>query len=317
MSLRRAGLGPALLLAAALAGGCASFVPPQTAALREAAPAELRQPVELHAVPFFPQTAYHCGPAALATALGAAGLKADPALLGEQIFLPSRQGTLQLEMLGGARRHGALAMRIPGELDALLREVSAGRPVVVLLNLSLPIRPLWHYAVVVGHDLVRGELVLRSGTTEREVMSLRTFEHTWARSGHWAFVAVPPGELARTVTEREATAATVAFERVAPPADAVRAYRAALARWPGSLTLAMGLGSALHAQGLTADAAAVLEAAARQHDSAAAWNNLARLRSLLGERDAARDAAERALARAEAAEPQWREAAQATRAALR
>lgn len=315
MSRRRAGLGAALL-AMALAGGCASFVPPQTAALQEAPPAALMQPVELASVPFFEQAEHHCGPAALASALGALGLRADPARLGEEIFLPARQGTLQLEMLAGTRRHGALAMRIPGQLESVLSEVSAGRPVVVLLNLSLPFEPLWHYAVVIGHDLSRGVLVLRSGTTERHEMALRTFEHTWARSGHWAFVAVEPGALPVTVTEREATAATVAFERVARPADAEQAYMAALARWPGSLTLAMGLGSALHRKGQTADAAVVLEAAARQHGSAAAWNNLAQLRAELGQRDAARAAAQRALERAEAAEPQWREAVQATWARL-
>lgn len=315
MSRRRAALASALL-AAALAGGCASFVPPQTAALQAQAPPGLPRASELRAVPFFPQTAYHCGPAALATALGAAGLAADPAQLGEEVFLPARQGTLQLEMLAGARRHGALAVRIPGELQALLRELAAGRPVVVLLNLSLPLAPVWHYAVVVGHDLDRGELVLRSGTTEREIMALRTFERTWARSGHWAFVAVPPGALPATADEREATAATVAFERVGAAADAERAYRAALARWPESLTLAMGLAGRLHAQQRSAEAAAVLEAAARRHDSAAAWNNLAHLRAALGEREAAREAARRALERAESAEPQWREAAQATWTAL-
>ena len=80
-------------------------------------------------------------------------------------------------------------------LAALLRAVAAGHPVVVRQTLSLAIAPRWHYAVVVGYDLAARELVLRSGTTERELLSLSTFEHTWERSGHWAFVALAPGEL--------------------------------------------------------------------------------------------------------------------------
>lgn len=56
---------------------------------------------------------------------------------------------------------------------------------------------------------------------------------------------------------------------------AVRAYEAALTRWPGVLTLRMGLGNALHAAGRKAGSAAeMLRAAARQHRHAAAWINL-------------------------------------------
>ena len=179
--------------------------------------------------PFFPQTDYECGPAALATALGAAGIDVRPEALTEQVYLPARQGSLQLEMLAAARRRGALAVRLPGTLDALLRELAAGRPVVVLQNLSLPIVPRWHYAVVVGYDLAARELLLRSGTTERQALGLTPFEHTWARGGHWAFVAVPPGELPASASEDEVTAASVAFERVAQPA--ARAARLRERRW--------------------------------------------------------------------------------------
>jgi hypothetical protein len=46
-----------------------------------------------------------------------------------------------------------------------------------------------------------------------------------------------------------------------------------------------------------------------------AWINLARLRMAAGDRDGARTAAGRAVRRAEAAEPAWRDAARATQAA--
>jgi tetratricopeptide (TPR) repeat protein len=74
----------------------------------------------------------------------------------------------------------------------------------------------------------------------------------------------------------------------------------------------MGLGNSLHAAGRKAEAAAAFERAAREHDSAAAWSNLARVRFELGQTNAARDAAQRALQRAESAEPRWLEAARAT-----
>lgn len=304
-----------LALAAALLGplgGCALLqTPPQTRALLAAPPADLPPRAERADTPFFPQTEYECGPAALATALGAAGIAVRPEDLTEQVYLPARRGSLQLEMLATARRRGALAVRLPGTLDALLHELAAGRPVVVLQNLSLPIAPRWHYAVVVGYDLAARELMLRSGTTERQALGLTPFEHTWARGGHWAFVAVPPGELPVSASEEEVTAASVAFERVAVPADARRAYEVALARWPANLTLAMGVGNSRYAAGDVGGAAQAFEAAAQRHDSAAAWINLAELRLEQGRRDAAEAAARRAVARG-AAEPGFAAAAAQT-----
>jgi len=301
----------ALLLAAAVAlPGCALLAdPPQTAALRAAVPAGLPLRVERDRVPFFPQTPLHCGPAALATALADVGLPADLTAISDAVFLPAREGSLQLEMLGGARRQGAVATRLPGELTALLREVAAGHAVVVLQNLGLDVAPRWHYAVLVGYDLPAGELILRSGTERRAILSLRTFEFTWARGGRWAIVVLPPGQLPSGALEADAVDAALGFGRVGTPADAARAWATVHRRWPANLVAAMGLGNALHATGDLAGAARAFEAAARQHDSAAAWNNLASTRDSLGDRAAARAAAARAVDRARAAEPQWLERA--------
>jgi len=307
----------ALLGAAGAAAGCASFVPPQTAALREAPPADLPRRAERREVPFFPQTPYHCGPAALATVLAQAGFAADPDALGESIFLPAREGTLQVEMLSGARRQGALAVRLPGTLEALFREAMEGRPPVVLLNLGLTFVPRWHYAVLVGHDLDEREVILRSGTTERAALIMRTFEHTWARAGHWAFVVTRPGELPRTASEEDATQAALGFERVGSAADTAKVWQSLAERWPDALLPWMGVGNARMNLGDAAGAAQAFERAATRHDSAAAWNNLAQARKQAGDLPGARSAAEHAVARAKEAEPRWLDAAQATLAELK
>ncbi|HEY1392670.1 MAG TPA: PA2778 family cysteine peptidase [Methylibium sp.] len=312
MNLRRLGRLLCALAAAALLSACAPFVPPQTAALQAQRPTDLPERIELGATPFHPQTEFQCGPAALATLLGAAGVEADPTQLADEVFVPARKGSLQVEMLASARRHGVLAVRLPGELEAVLRELAAGHPVLVMQNLGLSFVPAWHYAVAVGYDLERSDLILRSGRTARELLAFRTFEHTWARSGHWAFAAMPPGQLPATASEVEVTAASVAFERVAPPAQAVQAYAAALQRWPASLTLAMGLGNARAAQGDVEAAAQTFAQAAQSHDSAAAWNNLAQMRLKQGRKAEAVEAARKAVQRAQAAEPQWLAAARST-----
>jgi len=294
----------ALFLCALLFAGCAV----QTRALREHPPADLAPRAELERTPFFPQTDYQCGPAALATALAAQGLPADPATLAEQVFLPARTGTLQVEMVAGARRQGAVATRIPATLESALREVQAGHPVVVLQNLGLSWVPAWHYAVLIGYDVAEGEVVLRSGKTRREVMAMRTFEHTWMRSGAWGFVALPPGQWPLTADEKDVIDAAVGFERVASPSQAVQVYRSALARWPDSLSLQMGLGNSLYAAGDKAAAADAFRAAAARHHSAPAWINLASTLLELGARDAAVQAAREAVA---ASDDAWRPRAEA------
>lgn len=300
-----AAVGAALLLS-----GCAAlFTPPQTAALLARPPAELPAQVERAAVPFFPQERDHCGPAALAMALTDVGIPADPDRLADAVFLPSRAGSLQLEMISGARRQGAVATRLPGELTALLGEVAAGHAVVVLQNLGLDLLPRWHYAVVVGYDLTTREILLRSGTTRLERLPLRTFEYTWARGGRWAITTLPPDRLPATAREADAVDAAIGFERVAPPDRAALAYRSVLQRWPANLLAGIGLGNALNAAGDAAGARAAFQAAAERHDSAVAWLNLARLRLAAGDRNGAREAAQRGLQRAESAEPAWRQAA--------
>ncbi len=292
--------------------GCAALEATQTRALLARPDAVVPTRFERDAVPFFAQTPYHCGPAALATALVDVGIVADPQAIGQALFLPAREGTLQAEMLAAARRWGTVAHVLPPDLRSLLIEVGAGHAVVVLQNLGLELAPRWHYAVVVGYDLAVPQVVLRSGVTRREVMPLATFEHTWRRSGHWAMTALPPGQLPVTVDRVRAEEGAIGFERVAPPQTAAAAYATLLTRWPDSLVAAMGLGNSHLAAGQLDDAAQAFERAARHHDSAAAWNNLAQVRMRQSDLSAARIAAERALARANAAEPQWLSATRST-----
>ncbi len=291
-----------LALTLAALSGCAV----QAEAWLAEPPAGLPMRVEWPGTPFFPQTELHCGPAALATALGALQIDATPEALGREVFLPARGGSLQAEMLSGARRHGAVAVRLPGTVDAVLREVAAGNVVVVLMNLGFAVAPRWHYAVVVGYDLPARELVMRSGAIERDRIALRTFEHTWARSGHWAFVAVPPGRWPVTAQAEAAVDAAIGFERSASPLQALTVYESGLARWPGSLPLAIGLGTSAHAVGDTPRAKDVFRRAGEQHGSGAAWLNLARLLQAEGKRDDAMAAARRALR-----DPLWAPQAQA------
>lgn len=258
-----------------LLAGCAT--PPQSSRLEAQWPADLPEQVLLAQVPFYPQEDYECGPASLAMAATAAGQDVRPEQLVSQVYLPGRQGSLQLEMLAATRRQGLLAFVVQPQLEDVLRELAAGHPVIVFQNLSLPIYPVWHYAVVVGYDRREGHLVLHSGRTRLQTMTWSTFERTWARGGRWAMLALPPDTLPATANARQHAASVAALERV-QPAAAMRAYARALEAWPDERSSLLGHGNAAYAQGLLEQAEqSYRRAVARHPDFADAWNNLAQL----------------------------------------
>ena len=283
--------GGLLLIALSLLAGCAG--PLQSERLARGA---FPESVELRQVTFHPQEEYQCGPAALAMALNWAGIEVTPATLAPEVYLPARRGSLQLELLANARRRGAVPYVVEPKLEALLAEVSAGHPVVVFQNLGLSWYPKWHYAVVVGFDLARDEMVLRSGLERRHTAPLRVFERTWRRGGYWAMVAMPPGRVPRTANETSYLQAVVALERLKQWRAAGDAYRAALERWPQSLGAQLGLGNMRYALGELAAAEQAYRAAATAHpDSPIALNNLAQTLADQGELAEAEEIAKRAL----------------------
>lgn len=262
--------GVALLLSLL---GCAGT--PQVDSIRRHA-GTLPARAELASVPFFPQETHQCGPAALAMAANSAGAATSAAALTAQTYLPDRQGSLQAEMLAAARRQGLLAYPLAPSLADLFSEVAAGTPAIVLQNLGLAAFPKWHYAVVIGYDLARAEVVLRSGLEQRQVLPFRTFEYTWARSGYWAMLALPATRLPATAEENRYVAAALALEQTGQIEPARTAYQTALSRWPHNLTARMGLGNAAYASGDNKLAEAAFRQAAADHPRDwAPLNNLA------------------------------------------
>jgi tetratricopeptide (TPR) repeat protein len=269
---------------AMLLGACAT---PQSDRLLATASA-FPQPVELTAVPFFPQDEYQCGPASLAMLLNWSGEAVEPSALTPQVYLPERHGSLQLEILAAARRHGRIPYVLRPELESVFAELAAGHPVLVLQNLALDWHPQWHYAVAIGFDLPRAEVLLRSGTEARLAMPLRVFERTWARAEHWAVVILPPDRLPATAEELRYLQSVAALESLQLYEQAAAGYAATLTRWPKSLGALIGLGNSRYALGDLAAAEAAFRQAVRHHPKAAvAFNNLAQT---LADRGALADA---------------------------
>ncbi len=258
---------PALFI---LLSGCAS-IPPDIAKL-DASSASL----ELVDTPFFPQERYQCGPAALATAIGSSGITVDLQDLVDRVYLPGRQGSLQVEMLAATRSVGRLPYLIDGALQALWSELAVGRPVVVLQNLGVAVIPKWHFAVVVGVNTERDEILLRSGVEQRRVTSLKTFLRTWRRSNYWGFVVLRPEEMPVDVDRQRYQRAVAALEKAGRIEEAAVAWKMAIHQWPGNPIALFGLGNIELSLGNDLEAETYFRAVVEHGgNSAAARNNLA------------------------------------------
>lgn len=289
-------LAPAVagVLVCAVLTGCAT---PQVMHLREAGPTQaMATRAALESVPFFSQKEYECGPAALAMVLSAAGMDVTPDALVDQVYLPARKGSLQVEMLAATRQRGLIAYPLKPALQDLLQEVAAGHPVLVFQNLSLPIYPVWHYAVVIAYDLERNTITLHSGETALLEMSLFTFERTWERGNYWAMLALQPHQLPAT-GDAGTYARSVAALETRHPELARQAYTRALTRWPADAALLFGLGNVAYGlHDLQAASAAYQGAVGAQPGFADAWNNLAQTRLDQGDTAGAESAIARAVA---------------------
>ncbi|MDH3438470.1 MAG: PA2778 family cysteine peptidase [Betaproteobacteria bacterium] len=268
--LRRALLGAIAVLLA----GCAARAP----VLLETIPDTGPRSVEIADAPFFPQEDYQCGPAALATVLGQSGVNVTPAALAPQVYLPQRKGSLQIELIAATRRHGRVPVIITPELSALVAELQAGRPVLVLQNLRLQTWPQWHYAVVVGYDAQRDVFLLRSGRAQRLEATTAEFLRTWRLGRRWGMVTLVPGELPASSDPRRYLEAVAAMETVADSGTLTTAYRAALARWPQNFAARFGLANALRSSGELAAADVIYRSLLIERpDEPAVVNNLADL----------------------------------------
>ncbi len=231
--------------------------------------------VELGETPFYPQEMYQCGPASLAMLLGASEVTIDPDILASQVYLPGRKGSLQLELISTGRQYGRIPYIIDSQLSALISELGAGRPVLVLQNLGLNIFPVYHYAVVIG-ALPPDKLVLRSGTTRRLVVDADHFLASWRRAGSWGMVVLNPGELPEAPDPVRYLEAVSSFEISGNIPEAELAYRAACSAWPGNQTARVALGNNYLRQARYQEAALIFrELLAINPNHVAASNNLA------------------------------------------
>lgn len=246
-------------------------------------PQSLPPGVSLPAVPFFPQQDNWCGPAALASLLVHAGVSVTPEQLAPQVFLPGRQGSLNLELLAASRRQGLMPYVLPGDSNTLLQELAAGHPILVLLDLGLPPLSRWHYAVLTGYDSASREFLLISGEQANGRIEWTVFQRLWARGQNWAMLVVAPGNLPATAQATPLLQQGAALEQMGRFIEAGKIYDAATKRWPQHAALWFARGNvAYRADDLAVAEACWQRALQLDADLAAARHNLVELLRQLG-----------------------------------
>jgi len=256
---------------------------------------ELPSRVTIPSVPFYPQEAYQCGPAAMAMVLGWSQTNVSKEDLVRELYTPALKGTLQSAMTGAARRHNRLPYPVRAA-NQMLQEIAAGHPVIVLQNLSFSWFPRWHYAVVLGYDLEGGTLTLHSGEEEGRQVKWALFMRTWKRADKWGLVVLPVTELPASANERSYLEAVLGLEQTGQYEGAAQAYGKALERWPFSLGALMGLGNCLYTLGDVRGAEKAFRQAVEAHPkSGAAFNNLAHVLAEQGQLPEALEKAKRAV----------------------
>jgi tetratricopeptide (TPR) repeat protein len=262
-----------LLLLALATTGCVTMAP-QTKELLASLP-NISDHAQVEGVPFINQSAGYCGPATLAMAMQWAGTPITLEALAPEVYTPGMKGSLQEDMISASRRHGLNAIPIEG-MEALLREIDAGHPVIIFENLALSWYPAWHYAVAFGYDLPAHQIILHSGPDTEKHWDLSKFERSWEYSDHWGLVVLPPGELSVSANELEHLKSAVGLEQIGQLDAAEKSYQAILSKWPLSLGALVGLGNIDYQRNDVAGAVHYLTLATQFHpDSLIAQHNLA------------------------------------------
>lgn len=257
-----------------LIAGCAS-IPPWPESTGGAGKEGARAPVQL-AVPFFPQQRYQCGPAALASMLTSQDVAVTPEELVPRVYLPEREGSLRVELVAAARQYGLLVYPLAADLAAILAEIDAGHPVLVMQNLGFDWFPQWHFAVVVGYDPVAEELILHTDTRRANHQSASVFYRTWKRAGQWSAVILQPGDFPATAQPLPYLEAAYDLEVTSQRAAAFAAYQAASGRWPDEPAARLGMGNIAFANQEWVEAVGYYADTVKKFPGlASGWNNLA------------------------------------------
>lgn len=142
-------------------------------------------------VPFYPQLAYQCGPASLASVLNYWGEAISPDDIAKVIYTPRLKGTLGVDMWSFAQAHHFRADMRAGSLADLYTLVRQQIPVIALLDLGYDWLPVPHFVVVVGIDPETGHVITYNAREYNSRIPYNTFVRAWRKTNFWTLIVMP------------------------------------------------------------------------------------------------------------------------------
>jgi ABC-type bacteriocin/lantibiotic exporter with double-glycine peptidase domain len=137
-------------------------------------------------VPFLPQEDDTCGPSSLAMVLGFLGQEVDTSDIVRETRTEGLKGTLITDLTGAARRRGFAAEVADLDLPRLRERISAGVPVILLVDLGIWTWSRPHYLVAYGW--IPEGVVAHSGRERGKVIPFSTLDAQWAKMGRLAII---------------------------------------------------------------------------------------------------------------------------------
>jgi len=137
-------------------------------------------------VPFLPQEDDTCGPSSLAMVLKFLGQDVDTQEIVRETRTEGLKGTLITDLTGAARRRGFAAEVADLDLPRLRERISAGVPVILLVDLGVWTWSRPHYLVAYGWT--PEGVVAHSGREQGKVIPFSTLDAEWAKMGRLAIV---------------------------------------------------------------------------------------------------------------------------------
>jgi len=168
-----------------LLGGCAAGAGKEAGAVRT--PETPVPPSSVIAgVPFLPQEDDSCGPSSLAMVLRFLGRNVDTEEIVRETRTEGLKGTLITDLAGAARRRGVAAEIVDLDLPRLRERISAGAPVILLVDLGIWSWSRPHYLVAYGWT--PEGVVAHSGRERGKVVPFSTLDAQWAKMGRLAII---------------------------------------------------------------------------------------------------------------------------------
>ena len=133
-------------------------------------------------VPFFRQTKYNCGPAALASVYNFLGVSQAVEEISRRIYTRAQKGSLNLQLLIDAREQGLTATMYSGSFQRIKDAINEETPLILMISAG---GDSLHYVVVVGYEgYDLATIVVHDGYEPYKKYKREMLERKWSATGY-------------------------------------------------------------------------------------------------------------------------------------